>query len=174
MKHLFYVGIIAALAVLAFGCKTSKETTTSSQASAKTVQKEPQMLATINRTACYGRCPMYQAIFMDNGEVKYIGKRFVDNVGTYTTLLTEEEVKEIENQINTANYYSFDSIYPTLITDFPSCITEVNLNGKYKRVLNRQNPPQALRAYEQFLDRLLENRDWKKVSDEAVYEQFNQ
>lgn len=159
---------------MAFGCKTSEKTTTSSQEPAKEVQTEPQMLATINRTACYGRCPMYQAIFMDNGEVKYIGKRFVDNVGTYTTLLTEEEVREIENQIKTVNYYSFDSIYPTLITDFPSCITEVNLNGKYKRVLNRQNPPQALRTFEQFLDGLLENRDWKKLSDEAVYEQFNQ
>lgn len=131
------------------------------------------MLATINRTACYGRCPMYQAIFMDNGEVKYIGKRFVDNVGTYKTLLSEEEIKEIEKRITDINYYQFDSIYPTLVTDFPSCITEVNLNGKYKRVLDRQNPPRELREYELFLDGLLENRDWEKLSEEAVYEDFS-
>ena len=50
------------------------------------------MLATIQRTACYGQCPMYKATFMDNGEVVYIGRRFVDNIGTYKALLSEEEV----------------------------------------------------------------------------------
>ena len=85
------------------------------------------MLASINRTVCHGQCPMYKATFMDNGEVEYIGRRFVDNIGTYKTVITAEEVEETIKQIEVADYFSLDSLYPTPIADFPSCITEAQL-----------------------------------------------
>lgn len=131
---------------------------------------EPQLLASIQRTACYGQCPIYKATFMDNGEVKYVGKHFVENVGTYSTLISAEEVKSIEERITEYDYYSLDSLYPTMVADFPSCITEVNLDGNYKRVIDRRNPPKNLKLFEQFLDGLLEDREFKKISDETSFE----
>ena len=134
------------------------------------MQTEPQMLASINRTACYGQCPMYKATFMDNGEVIYVGKRFVENIGTYKTLISVEEVNEIKAKITELDYFSLDSLYPTPISDFPSCITEANLNGERKKVVNRRNPPKNLKAFEDFLDGLLEERGFEKVSDETMYD----
>lgn len=131
---------------------------------------EPQLLASIQRTACYGQCPIYKATFMDNGEVKYVGKHFVENVGTYSTLISAEDVRSIEEKITEYDYYSLDSLYPTMVADFPSCITEVNLNGNYKRVIDRRNPPKNLKMFEQFLDGLLEDREFKKISDETSFE----
>jgi hypothetical protein len=32
---------------------------------------------------------------MDNGELIFVGKRFVERIGTYTTLLTEDDLKAI-------------------------------------------------------------------------------
>jgi hypothetical protein len=154
-----------------FSCKSSKESTASasSDSEAVNVQSEPQMLASINRTACYGKCPMYKATFFDNGEVEYIGRRFVENIGTYQTLISEEEVLQIKKNITEYDYFSLDSLYPTPVTDFPSCITEANLNGQRKRVINRRSPPPNLKAFEKFLDSLLENREWEKVSDNTDY-----
>lgn len=152
------------------GCKSTKETTATSKSSnSEVVQTEPQMLASINRTACYGQCPMYKATFMDNGVVQYVGKRFVDNIGTYKTLITAEEVDEIKKQLEVAGYFSLDSLYPTPIADFPSCITEAQLNGQRKKVVNRRNPPVELKNFEKFLDSLLDARDWEKVSDNTDY-----
>lgn len=108
---------------------------------------------------------------MDNGEVKYVGRRFVENIGTYKTLISVVEVEEIKKQIVATNYFELDSLYPTPISDFPSCITEANLNGQRKRVIDRRNPPAELKNFEKFLDSLLENRDWEKVSDETEYTQ---
>jgi hypothetical protein len=112
---------------------------------------------------------MYKATFMDNGEVLYVGKRFVDNIGTFKTLISSEEVEAIKKEIAAANYFELDSLYPTPIADFPSCITEVQLNGKRKKVVNRRNPPVELKMFEKYLDTLLKDRDWEKISDETDY-----
>lgn len=107
---------------------------------------------------------------MDNGEVKYVGKRFVEKIGTYRTLLSEEEVLEIHKKVVEYDYFALDSLYPTPITDFPSCLTEVNLNGKRKKVINRRSPPDNLKAFEKFLDGLLEGKELEKISDETNYD----
>lgn len=174
MKHLLPATLILAMVVLTFGCKSSKESTASSTESSSgqtTTQIAPQMLATIQRTACYGQCPIYKATFMDNGEVLYVGKMFVDNIGTYKGLLSAEDVLEIKKNIAEYDYFGLDSLYPTPITDFPSCITEVNLNGERKKVINRRTPPANLKAFEKFLDSLLAKTDLEKVSDDTNYDQ---
>jgi hypothetical protein len=169
MKKLLPLIVVVALA--AVSCKSTKETATSNSNSTteNVVQAEPQMLATINRTACYGQCPMYKATFFDNGEVEYIGRRFVEHIGTYKTLISTEEVLKIKDKISEYDYFSLDTLYPTPIADFPSCITEVNLNGIYKKVIDRRSPPDNLKYFEKFLDSMLENRAWEKVSDNTDY-----
>lgn len=168
MKNLFPLAIVIGFALAS--CKATKESTSASsetKATESVVQEEPQMLASIKRTACYGQCPMYKATFMDNGEVIYVGKRFVENEGTYKTLISEEEIIEIKKKITEYDYFSFDSLYPTPITDFPSTITEVNLNGQRKMVVDKRNPPAELKAFEKFLDSLLEGKKLEKVSDDV-------
>ncbi len=174
MKNLFPLLAISAFALVAFNCKSNKETVSATPDVKKEVktseQTEPQMLASIERTACYGQCPMYKATFMDNGEVKYVGKRFVEKIGTYRTLLSADEVLLIQENIIEYKYFSLDSLYPTPISDFPSCITEARLNGKLKKVIDRRNPPDNLKAFEKFLDGLLEGKELEKVSDETNYD----
>ena len=169
MKRFIPILLLASMGTM-LACKSTKNTTTSTSATSnELIRTEPQVLSSINRTACYGQCPMYKATFMDNGEVEYIGRRFVDNIGTYKTVITAEEVEEIIKQIEVADYFGLDSLYPTPIADFPSCITEAQLNGKRKKVVNRRNPPVELKNFEKFLDSMLHARDWEKVSDNTDY-----
>ena len=175
MKNLFLAFSLCAIGVFAFSsCKSNKEAVSASPQQERSVktsaQTAPQLLASIQRTACYGRCPVYKATFMDNGEVKYVGKHFVEKEGTYKTLISAEEVLAIKNKIDEVDYFGLDSLYPTPITDFPSSITEVNLNGKKKKVVNRASPPANLKTFEKFLDSLLEGKELEKVSDETNYD----
>lgn len=173
MRYAFHLSIALILSVVMCSCRSAKQT--SSTASTNAVEKqetftEPQLLASINRTACFGQCPMYKATFFDNGELRYVGKRFVENIGTYKALISAEQVEEIKTKIKEFEYYSLDSLYPTPITDFPSCITEVNLEGNYKRVVNRLDAPRNLKAFEKYLDGLLAGRPLEKISDETMYD----
>ncbi|MFM1875753.1 MAG: hypothetical protein RL266_1490 [Bacteroidota bacterium] len=172
MIQISRIALMASLSITMFGCTGSKETVTAKteNPTSSMTSSEPQMLATIQRTACYGQCPIYKATFMDNGEVIYVGKMFVEKIGTYKGLLSAQDVVEITNKITEYEYYALDSLYPTPITDFPSCITEVNLNGELKRVINRRNPPDNLKAFEKFLDSLLLKPEFEKISDQTDFD----
>lgn len=159
------------------GCKSNKEVANASDSSPTNNEVEillkPVLLASIERTACYGKCPMYKATFMDNGQVMYVGRRFVEKIGTYSTLLEPNEIELIKKKAEELKYFELDDLYPTIVSDFPSCITEVQINGNSKRVVNRQNPPQNLKSFEKFLDSLLEGKELQKLSDETNYQNSN-
>lgn len=173
MKYLILAFSIGLLGSSVTGCKTNKAAVSSTETSTSEpiVSAAPEMLASIQRTACYGQCPMYKATFMDNGEVKYVGKRFVEKLGTYSGLISEEKVLEIKSMITEYDYFSLDSLYPTPISDFPSCITEARLNGISKRIVDRRNPPENLKSFERYLDGVLKTVELTKISDETIYDQ---
>jgi len=171
----FSGSVILLLALFSYGCKTPQETVSTETKQEEPVYEQinlkPVLLASIERTACYGRCPMYKITYMDNGQVIYIGRRFVEKVGTYTTLLNEEEINSIKEMAEDFGYFDLDSLYPTSISDFPSCITEVSFNGKRKRVIDRHDPPRSLKTFEKFLDSLVEEKKFRKESDNTDYRQ---
>lgn len=156
-----------------FGCKSKEQTTATAIAEAtpktETMAEGPQVLASIERTPCFGSCPIYKATFFDNGEVKYVGKHFVENIGTYTTLISAEDLKGIKVYVDEIGYFNMEDAYPTPISDFPTCVTSVNIDGKQKSILNGENAPRDLTGFERFLDKLLKDREWTKVSDSKTY-----
>lgn len=159
--------------LLTGSCKSKEQTTvrpTETTTSATTTATEgPAILATIERTSCFGSCPIYKATFFDNGEVMYVGRNFVTNIGTYTTLISAEELQGIRTMAEDVGYFLLEDAYPTPISDFPKCITSVQMDGKKKSVLNGENAPRDLIGLERHLDGLLKEREWVKVSDVSRY-----
>jgi hypothetical protein len=175
MKNLLLALNIIIFGANFVGCKSTEKSTVATASNSSTSETlmatEPQLLASIQRTACYGRCPMYKAVFLDNGEVEYVGKRFVDKVGTYSGLISAEKTQEIKDMAKEYEFFKLDSLYPTPISDFPSCFTEVRLDGVSKKVVNRRNPPENLKSFERYLDGILKSVALTKVSDETIYDQ---
>jgi hypothetical protein len=126
-------------------------------------------LVSLKRTPCFGRCPMYRVTIMDNGELVYEGKRFVEKIGTYSGLITGQDVENIIKKINEVKYFEMEDAYDVPIADFPTCVTTVNLDGKSKSIMNKQGAPGELKQFELYIDSLLEGLELKKVSDEVTY-----
>lgn len=155
-------------------CKSKEQTAASatpesSTTVTKSVAEGPQVVASIERTACFGQCPIYRATFYDNGEVRYVGRHFVEMVGTFATLISTEELAEIDAFADTIGYHSFKDAYPTPITDFPTCITSHRKGDKVKTILNGEHAPSDLIGFERMLDGLLRDRDWSLVSESTTY-----
>jgi hypothetical protein len=164
------LGLLLLVAVI--GCK-SKESSTTASLDARpekvATSEGPMLLASIERTSCFGNCPIYKATFFDNGEVTYIGRNFVERVGTYTTLISAEDLEGILQMAKDVHYFELEDAYPTPVPDFPKCRTSVNIDGKTKNVLNGENAPRDLIGFERHLDGLLKDREWTKVSDNTRY-----
>jgi hypothetical protein len=96
---------------------------------------------TLERTACFGICPTYKVVIHADGAVNYEGEQSVKVTGDAAGWLTAQQVKELVDAINEADYFSLRDTYessedgcPTSWTDNPSAITSVSVGGRVKSI----------------------------------------
>ena len=117
------------------------------------IKHSPLMpLLVMKRTACYGTCPQYTISIYDDGKVKYEGKMFVDKIGCFESMLSDSLIREIKLQLNNVNFFEFNQLYDSHITDVPSTILKINLNGRKHEVVDRFNGPLLLKGIHTLID----------------------
>ena len=121
------------------------------------------LFAFMERTPCYGRCPIYKLWIYKSGYTLYEGINFVEREGVWTTRISEEDMQQIANKANEIGYYKMDDEYDSPITDIPATITSLNTEGRKKTVRDRHNAPPALREFENFIDGVVEKKQWKML-----------
>ena len=96
---------------------------------------------TLERTACFGGCPVYRIWVSADGKVGYEGRSQVRRVGTATGEVSVERLRALLSELERAGYFSFATRYtsaePTCgryTTDSPSAITSVRYEGRAKRI----------------------------------------
>ncbi|MGB7604538.1 MAG: DUF6438 domain-containing protein [Lutisporaceae bacterium] len=114
----------------------------------------------LERTMCYGDCPVYEVTVDSKGNVEYIGDTFVYKIGQLNSKISNRKVKQLADKLYEFNYKSF--VYEPgdlFATDHPSCITTVKyLNGEIKTVdhyLGHFLVDKKLSEFENSIDRIL-------------------
>ena len=116
----------------------------------------------MKRTPCYGTCPQYQVTIFSNGLIKYEGKRFVDKIGCFHSKLSRKKIENIVSLVNKINYFKLDSVYSSNVTDLPSVVTEVLVNRKNHRVVDKNLSETKLNILYDEIDKLIiEVNEWK-------------
>ena len=70
-----------------------------------------EIIIALERTVCYGDCPVYKIeIYEDNSGI-YHGKRFVKKIGYYDFKLTTSEVLDILQKANDIKFNKMNSEY---------------------------------------------------------------
>lgn len=144
-------------------CKSSEK-----PAGGNAMKNDTLLLASIERTPCFGICPVYKTTIYQNGYVVMHGKRNVTNIGWFNTRLTQEQVKSIIRYAEENKIFDLEGEYiEPRIADFPTTITELNINNRYKRIVNTQpSAPETLLNWEKFLDSFFnENTQWQLMND---------
>ena len=133
------------------------------RAGTQTDPGEDSLFASIERTPCYGQCPTYSIKIYKSGYVVYDGIRFVDKMGTYSTRISERKIQAIINKANEIGYFDLNDVYDSPVTDLPSTITYLSVNGQKKRIKDRVRGPEKLREYEKYFDSIFEDLEWKET-----------
>jgi len=155
--------IIISICICLSSCKQTSAT--QQVESNSTTQTEPKLFVSMSKTPCYGRCPTYSMSIFDNGNIEYNGKRFVEKEGNYTGTLSMDQINMIKERINTSNFFELNSKYDSNVTDFPSCIIEVKLDGKSKKITDRIGAPKELKKLEKFIEEMVFNAELTKVKE---------
>ena len=125
---------------------------------------------TLERTACFGRCPVYQISVVSDGVVSYQGKAHVRHLGPATAQISVEQVSSLISELEKGGYFSFaprytpgDSACGRYATDSPAVITSVRSAGRAKRIEHDYgcgSAPGALVVLERRIDEVLGSSQW--------------
>lgn len=129
-----------------------------------------QAIFTLERTPCFGFCPTYKITVYGDGRVEYDGQQNVDVVGKQTTTLTPEQLNDLIAAFEKTDYFKLSDNYTALVTDIPSTITSVTLNGQTKTIVDyggcdfdfqdQPAPPQSLCDFEDKIDEVTNSAQW--------------
>jgi hypothetical protein len=109
----------------------------------------------LERTLCYGPCPVYSVTIYGDGTVLYDGIKFVNNIGKSTHQIPQKHVDEIVAMIYELNYFSLKDRYEANWTDDSTVITSVRINDEQKTVTNYGHyGPDRLHEIEKKIDDL--------------------
>lgn len=149
------LGGIFLLVCIAGGCKTPKPDN-------KKPEKNGRLIMSMERTPCFGRCPVYQIKLYANGLLIYNAEKFTDTVGCFYSVLTKSEVKAVEEKFKQADFFGLEDTYPLnnqTPTDLPSCIVFYSKNGREKTVTDKRfKSPEVLTQLENSIDSLVKTR----------------
>ena len=103
----------------------------SSCSSSKELQKEP--LLYFGKTACLGKCPVYDVYVFEDGKVEYEGIKNVYKRGKHSYQLSVEELKKLKEELSQINTTKVEK----LKRDIPNTI--IRFNGKNLKVQDTES-----------------------------------
>lgn len=141
---------------------------------------------TLERTACFGNCPVYRIVVHADGVVEFTGMRYVKIQGISSGRLTSAQLHELVEAINRVKYFSLEDVYdreagdcPTVATDFPTVISSVAIGNVAKTIRHNHGCRQAssmrelgevylaaLTEFEARVDRIVDSVQWIGTSEE--------
>ena len=98
-------------------------------------------LIRLERTVCYGTCPIYAVTITSDGRVTFEGRQYTRVKGIARDRISKKKFRELVAQFQQMEYFSLPDrfapgtpVCPQVITDMPSAITSIRLKRRSKTV----------------------------------------
>ena len=119
-----------------------------------TKQKElqsPKIIISLEKTACFGRCPVFKIIIYNNGEALYNGLKFVKKVGEHDLKVSKREIDKILSKAKKIGFNNLKNEYSERITDLPT--TYIMINNK--KIKDYYGAPSKLKDLEKMIENIV-------------------
>jgi uncharacterized protein DUF6438 len=133
-------------------------------------------MISLHRTSCFGPCPVYTVTIDARGRVTYEGEKFVRVVGRQTARIDTSLVAKLLAHAERIHFFDLRDAYrtvenpdgsTTMVTDLPSKIVSITMNGRTKRVEDYFGAPDVLQEFEAAIDEAAGSNRWV-FTDEKV------
>jgi hypothetical protein len=127
-------------------------------------------LVTLERTPCFGACPVYTVSISGAGSVRFVGTRFTTRLGVATAEIPPGRVDSLVEELRQGGYFEFADAYVAdapgcgrYATDSPTVITSVVAGGARKEIRHDYgcgDAPPGLGALEKRIDEVAGTGRW--------------
>ena len=127
------------------------------------------MVIKLERTACFGECPVYTVTIDARGNVDYNGARSVRVEGRQTDRIPIARVAAILETADRIGFFGLRDQYrvvqnpdgsSTVVTDLPDRFVTITRAGRSKRVEDYFGAPEALKQLERQIDEAAGTKRW--------------
>ena len=131
---------------------------------------EGRIQITLERTACFGMCPVYRVTLSDDGTVEYDGRQFVRVTGTHTCKIDRDAVASLAREMDAAGYFALQDRYTEHITDLPTTRTSLRIGQRFKSIEDYFGAPDALHRLETRIDEVAGDKKYVTIDGASVRE----
>jgi ankyrin repeat protein len=132
---------------------------------------ESAVMITLERTGCYGACPSYTVTVSTTGII-FEGYGFVVASGSHRDTANPDEVRGLAKKFIDTDFYSMDASYRASVTDNPTYILKMEVDGRTKEVEDYvgswQGMPAAITDLENQVDEFAGTGRWIEGDDGLV------
>ena len=111
---------------------------------------EIELIISLQRTACFGTCPIYKIEILSDGSGIYTGTRFVENIGITEFSLSKTQLSLILTQAEAIGFTNMKGEYSEPISDLPTTFIQI----KDKKIRDYTGAPKTLKNLENLIDQL--------------------
>lgn len=134
----------------------------------------------LQRTGCFGSCPAYK-VTLTTDRIIFDGDYYVVARGEHTATVNANGVLELAKGFVTADFFSMDDKYVAAVTDNPSYVLSIDIDGHAKSVEDYvgewEGMPAVISELEQRVDQFANTERWVEGSEGLVQalqaEKFN-
>jgi hypothetical protein len=125
---------------------------------------EPQATDRISlqRTGCYGTCPIYEVVIFGNGIVTYEGKYYTDKTGKFVGQLDGKTTFTLFNKAAGLTWDEYPDEFPIDNVDFPQFFIGLETEKIERKIKGNSRAAIELVELSQEIDQLTENLNWKE------------
>jgi hypothetical protein len=138
--------------------------------SGRNVAASEPPVVTLERTPCFGTCPVYQVAISRSGVVRFVGKHHVTRQGEATAEIPAARVDSLLRELEAGGYFGFADAYVMdspacgrYATDSPTVITSATAAGRTKTIQHDYGcdaAPQELGRLERLIDEVAGSSRW--------------
>jgi Domain of unknown function (DUF6438) len=117
-------------------------------------------VATLERTGCYGECPVYRLTVNSDGSLVYVGTRWVKVLGRQVYKLSDAQLSELQAAFDRSGFMQFRDYDHVESTDDDWAHVSLRRGGTIKRVRHYHGDnaaPPALGVLEDEFDRIVDS-----------------
>ena len=129
-------------------------------------------VVTLERTPCFGTCPVYQVAISRSGVVRFIGRNHVTQEGEATAEIPPARVDSLLRELEAGGYFGFADAYVMgspacgqYATDSPTVITSASAGGRTKSIRHDYGcnaAPPELGRLERLIDEVAGTFRWTR------------
>jgi hypothetical protein len=130
----------------------------------ETPAAEGPAMITLQRTACFGFCPVYRVTITGDGAVTYVGQAYVNVVGERRADIPRADVQRLLQRFDDVNFDQLRDSYRAQVSDLPTFTVTLERHGRRKSVVDyggvSAGMPRAVRDLQDEIDRVANTSQW--------------